>query len=119
MELGWGYNTLWRLTGYDKKWLEAADISIDRAAYFAGDKNPDMHVHLGNYWVIRSKTMDPLNPEWEAVWAKIAWHYKKAQSLSRGKRMLDSIMRFVWEYYPDVEFVKKVIPDHYPIVPPQ
>jgi len=119
MELGWGYTYLWRLMGYDKKWLSAADISIDRAAYFAGDKSPDMHVHLGNYWVIRSKTIDPSNPEWEASWAKIAWHYKKAQSLTRGKRLLDSIMRFVWEYYPDTEFVKKVIPDNYPVVPIQ
>jgi hypothetical protein len=119
MELGWGYTYLWRLVGYDKKWLSAADISIDRAAYFAGDKNPDMHVHLGNYWVLRSKTIDPSNPEWEAAWAKIAWHYKKAQSLTKGKHLLDSIMRFVWEYYPDIEFVKKVIPDHYPIVPLQ
>jgi len=111
MELGWGYAYIWRLMDYDKKWLAAADISIDRAAYFAGDKSPDMHVHLGNYWVIRSKTIDPTNPEWEAAWAKITWHYKKAKSLTRGKRLRDSIMRFVWEYYPDIEFIKKVLPD--------
>ena len=86
-----------------------ADISIDRATYFAGDKSPPLHVHLGNYWIIRSKTINPAYPEWETAWTKVCWHYKKAQSLDGTKRLSTKISKFVWKYYPDEEFIRKVL----------
>jgi len=109
MQLGWEYTWVWRLASYNKKWLYMADISMDRAAYFAGDKSPTLHVHLGNYWVIRSKTINPANPEWETAWTKVCWHYKKAQGLDRRKGLSAKIARFVWEYYPHKEFIRKVM----------
>jgi O-antigen ligase len=109
IRLGWEYTYLWQDPDYHHRWLPAADISMERAAYFAGEKNPHLHVHLGNYWVYRSKTICTVKPEWETAWAKACWHYKKAQSLERGKRLADKIVRYVWKYYPDKEFVREVL----------
>jgi len=109
IRLGWEYIYLWKDPDYRRRWLPAADISMERAAYFAGEKNPYLHVHLGNYWVFRSKTINPAKPEWETVWTKACWHYKKAQSLERRKRLTDNIVKYVWKYYPDKEFVSKVL----------
>ena len=111
LRLGWAYTYLWQDPDYRKKWLPAADLSIERAAYFAGEKNPRLHVRMGNYWVWRSKTTHPINPEWEIAWAKACWHYKKAQSLERGKSLRDEIERFVWRFYPDKEMVQEVHPN--------
>jgi len=113
MRLGWEYSYLWRLLDYHHKWLSAADISIDRAAYFAGEKNPYLHVYLGNYWILRSKTINPATPEWETAWAKACWHYRKAQSLEKTKQLVVNIVRFVWEYYPDKDFIRKVLLDEH------
>ena len=113
MRLGWEYSYLWRLLDYHHKWLSAADISIGRAAYFAGEKNPYLHAHLGNYWILRSKTINPANPEWEPAWARACWHYKKAQEIDGSKKMLKIITQHVWNFYPDREIVLEVIHDRY------
>jgi len=109
LELSWAYVYLWKDPDYHKRWLPAADISMERAAYFGGERDPRLHVSMGNYWVWRSKTINPVNPDWESAWAKTCWHYKKAQSLERGKRLADKIVRYVWKYYPDKEFVSKAL----------
>jgi len=108
IRVGWEYTYLWRDPDYHHRWLPAADVSMQRAAYFAGEKNPHLHVHLGNYWVYRSKTIRA-KPEWEAAWAKACWHYKKAQDLERGKQLADKIVRYIWKYYPDKEFIREVL----------
>ena len=113
LRLGWEYAYLWRLLDYQHKWLSAADISIDRAAYFAGEKSPYLHVHLGNYWILRSKTINPATPGWDTAWAKACWHYKEAQSLERRQGLLVKIARFVWQYYPDKDFIRKVLLDEH------
>jgi hypothetical protein len=109
IRLGWDYTSLWKDPNYLHRWLPAADISMERAAYFAGEKNPSLHVHLGNYWTFRSKTIDPANPEWETSWSKACWYYKKAQNLERKKQLVDKIVQYVWRHYPDKEFVRKVL----------
>jgi O-antigen ligase len=109
IRLGWDYTSLWKDLDYRQRWLPAADISMERAAYFAGEKNPSLHVHLGNYWTFRSKTIDPANPEWETSWSKACWYYKKAQNLERKKQLVDKIVQYVWRHYPDKEFVRKVL----------
>ena len=43
LRLGWEYAHQWKKKDYHTKWLPAADISMDRAAYFAGVKNPHLH----------------------------------------------------------------------------
>lgn len=107
--LGWELCNLWREHDYHEKWLPSADISMERAGYFVGEWNPDLHVQLGNYWVYRSKTIHTSRPEWETAWNKARLHYKKAQSLERGKQVADKIVRYVWKYYPDKEFVREVL----------
>jgi len=112
IRLGWGYVYLWNAPDYHEKWLPTADISMDRATYFAGDNNPFLHVMMGNYWVMRSKTISPDRPAWKTCWAKACWHYKKNLSLESGrdrKRMIKEIRRNIWLRYPDETFVKQAI----------
>ncbi|MDY7034804.1 MAG: O-antigen ligase family protein [Thermodesulfobacteriota bacterium] len=109
MRLGWEYMYLWRLSDEKRKWLTAADISIDRAAYFAGEKYPLVHMSLGNYWIIRSKTIRPASLEWETAWSKASWHYNKAQRVDPRKRLPEKIKKFVWEYYPDKVFIRRAL----------
>jgi O-antigen ligase len=98
--LAWEYAHLWRDTDDPERWLSAADISMERAAYFAGEKNPGLHVSIGNYWVVRSKTMFPSEPEWEAVWGNARRHYKKALDLAQRDDLRDEIEQFVRKFYP-------------------
>ena len=114
LRLGWEYAHLWKEPDYHTKWLPAADISMDRAAYFAGVKNPHLHQELGNYWTMRSKSVYPNNPVHHEAWARAYWHYQKAQSSERGeqsaeskalKRMKKEIHDYVWNIYPDEDMV--------------
>lgn len=123
LRLGWEYAHLWKEQDYHTKWLPAADIAMDRAAYFAGVKNPHLHQELGNYWTMRSKSVYPNNPLHHEAWARACWHYQKAQSIERGeqsaeskalKRMKKEIRDYVWNFYPDDEFVEQVIASEHP-----
>ncbi|MEA2039554.1 MAG: O-antigen ligase family protein [Thermodesulfobacteriota bacterium] len=116
LRLGWEYAHLWKEPDYHTKWLPAADISMDRAAYFAGVKNPYLHQELGNYWTMRSKSVYPNNPIHHEAWAKACWHYQKALSIERGeqsaeskalKRIKKEIHDYVWNFYPDEDMVKQ------------
>ncbi len=98
--LGWEYAYLWQDTNDRKRWLAASDLSMERAAYFAGEKSPGLHVLMGNYWVVRSRTILPSEPAWDAVWAKAQWHYKKAISLEKRKDLSEEIDRFIRKFYP-------------------
>ena len=112
LRLGCEYAHLWQEKDYHAKWLPAADISMDRAAYFVGVKNPHLHQELGNYWTMRSRSVMPNDPLYHQAWAKAVWHYKKAQSLEAGgtlKRMKKEIRDYVWNFYPDEEYVKEVL----------
>lgn len=112
LRLGWAYAHQWKEKDYHTKWLPAADISMDRAAYFAGVANPRLHVELGNYWVMRSKTILPNNPGHHSAWDKACWHYQKAQSLEQGgtlKAMKKEIRDYVWNFYPDEEMVGQIV----------
>jgi len=114
LRLGWAYAHLWKEADYRTKWLPVADISMDRAAYFAGEKNPHLHQELGNYWTMRSKSVYPNNPLHHEAWARACWHYHKAQSLETGgalKRMKKEIRDYVWNFYPDDEFAVQVMED--------
>ena len=82
---------------------------MDRAAYFVGEKRPNLHLDIGNYWTMRSKTIHPAKPERETAWAKACWHYKKAQSLDRRKPIKDRIVKYVWHFYPDKKIIREVL----------
>ena len=112
LRLGWAYAHLWKEADYHTKWLLAADISMDRAGYFAGVKNPHLHQELGNYWTMRSRSVMPNNPLHHEAWAKAIWHYQKAQSLEKGaeqKRVKKEIGDYVWNFYPDEEMVGQTL----------
>jgi hypothetical protein len=125
LHLGWEYAHLWKELDYHTKWLPAADISMGRAAYFTGVKNPHLHQELGNYWTMRSKSVYPNNPLHHEAWAKACWHYRKAQRIegrenrienmgkwkeSRElKRMKKEIRNYVWSFYPDEDMVKQTL----------
>jgi len=109
LRLGWEYTYLWQQPAYHQKWLPAANIAMDRAAYYAGVKTPYFHMELGNYWVMRSKSIWPTNPEKESAWIKACWHYKKAQEIDGSKEMLKKIVHYIWNFYPDWEIVLEAI----------
>ena len=123
LRLGWEYAHQWKEPDYHTKWLPAADIAMDRAAYFAGVKNPHLHQELGNYWTMRSRSVYPNNPLHHEAWAKACLHYQKAQRIERGeqsaeskalKRMKREIRDYVWNFYPDDKFVEQVIASEHP-----
>jgi O-antigen ligase len=112
VRLGWEYTHRWQEPDYHQKWLPAADISMERGTYFAGEKNSHLHLELGNYWVMRSKTMDPAEQGWEPAWTRACWHYHKVLELETGrkrKQAVQEIRQHVWIFYPDEEFVLQAI----------
>lgn len=112
LRLGWEYAHLWKESDYYTKWLPALDISMDRTAYFAGVKNPHLHQVLGNYWVMRSKSVYPNNPVHHKAWSKACWHYREAQRIETGgalKRMKKEIRDYVWNFYPDEHMIKQTL----------
>jgi len=114
VRLGWEYSRLWLEQDFASKWFPAADRSMERAAYFAGEKHPLLHVKLGHYWVMRSKVMAPFFSKWKPVWTKACWHYQKALELESDnkpiqKKMIQLITSQVRMYYPDEAFVKEAL----------
>ena len=84
LRLAWEYSRLWDDSDQCERWQAAADLSAQRAAYFAGEKNPLHHLNIANYWVKRTKTMAPGDPEWKAAWDRASWHFKKHEALEKG-----------------------------------
>lgn len=113
-QLGWEYARMWLEPDFGSKWFPAADISMERTAYFTGEKSPLLHVKLGHYWVMRSKVMAPVFANWKPAWTKAGWHYQKALELESDNQRLRKIMirqikRRVRMYYPDEGFVKDAL----------
>jgi hypothetical protein len=114
IRLAWEYAQLWREKDAAERWMPAADLSMERGAFFAGENNPFVHIMMGDYWLMRSKTVSPGNTQWERVLARARWHYRKNLSLETGrdrKRMQDHIRRNVWFHYPDEGFVRRMLGD--------
>jgi O-antigen ligase len=115
LELGWEFVNMWILEPKKhEKWLSAADVSIERAAYFTGESNPYLYVLMGNYWIMRSKTVTFRSPDWETAWAKGKWHYRKNLALETGfnrKRMVEEIKDNIRAHYSEDEYLKQVFED--------
>jgi len=110
--LGWAYAHMWDEPDYQEKWLPSADIAMDRVAYFARQGDPVLHMELGNYWVMRSKTIYPNDPEHHAAWSKAALHYKKALDLEpqEAQEILQTGIRdYVWIFYPDEDMIRRLL----------
>ncbi len=111
LRLAWEYTYLWNKAERER-WMRASDLSMERAAYFAGTNNPYLHVMMGDYWLMRSKTLYPGNPLWEVALAKARWHYLRNLSVETGSdraRMKDQIVKNIWVHYPDQEFVNRIL----------
>jgi len=114
VQLGWAYTHRWEAPDYHSKWLPAADVSMDRAAWFAGVKNPRLHVEMGNYWTMRSKTVYPNDPLHQEAWGKACGHYREALRIEgaesrEGKRLRKEIRDHVWNVYPDKEMMDECL----------
>ena len=113
MRLGWAYTYMWiQAPDESEKWLGAADVSMERAAYFTGESHPYLHVEMGNYWAMRSRTYGQESPGWWPAWTKARWHYKKALSLETGRarsKLIKEIRRNVRAHYGDESFLKQVL----------
>jgi hypothetical protein len=113
MRLGWAYTYMWlQAPDESAKWLGAADVSMERAAYFAGQSHPYLHVEVGNYWAMRSKTCGQESPGWWPAWSKARWHYRKALSLETGRarnKIMKEIKRNIRAHYTDEGFLKEIL----------
>ncbi len=109
LTLAWEYSHLWQDPDHRQEWLKAADTAMERAAYFAGEKAPGLHLSIGNYWIMRSKATIPSDPDWKTAWENASWHYRKAQSLQRKHDLKQDIQTFVWRFYPDEEMIRDLL----------
>lgn len=92
--------------------LEAADIGIERAAYVAGNNKPRLLERLADYWVDRSKTMEPSTPEWHSAWQQAVFLYKKVLRIetdSNKTALQKRIRNTIWRYYRDEAFFREVL----------
>lgn len=120
---GWAFTRLWQQPEYKTRYLPAADIAMERAAYTAGVKAPRLHVEMGKYWTMRSKVLDPGDSRWEAFWSKAGYHFRTALSMDlaspggvgAGMRrneqlaVVKEIRDYVWAFYPDQTFLEQAM----------
>ena len=112
LKLGWEYYQMGMASPNMARWLSAADIAMTHAAYQAGEMSAYLYKEMGNYWVVRSKTLPLDGPPWETAWAKVRWNYQKALALEHRKlkqKMHLMIHAFIWEHYPDMTYIKDVL----------
>lgn len=97
---------------YRTTWLPAADLVMERASWAVARKNPENLKNIGNYWIFRSKTISPMNPDWQTAWSRAVWLYRRALEVESGvrkKQMAEEIRKTIWRYYPDEAFINQVI----------
>jgi hypothetical protein len=109
--LSWEYSYQYDQPDYRQTWLPAADMSMERASYYAGTgaDNPRIHADMGNYWTMRSRSIDASEPNHEAAWMKAVWHYKKVLELEKNKKLVEEITGYVKSFYPDEEHLKEIL----------
>ncbi|MDO9227970.1 MAG: O-antigen ligase family protein [Syntrophales bacterium] len=103
VRLAWEYSYLWDRPDYVAKWLPAADICLDRAAYVAGGwlQNPKLHYDMGNYWTMRTKTLGPDNPKSKITWTKAVWQYRKGMELEKIKELPKDVQVYIRYFFDD------------------
>ena len=104
LELGWAYTKRWQESDFERKWLPAADHTMDMAALFSGARDPRLHRDVGTYWLMRSKTLDPSSAFWNEALQKVGNHYQMALDLAKKnqrQKLYEEIKKTGWSYYPD------------------
>jgi hypothetical protein len=92
-------------------WLAAADLSMDRAGYFVGSRDPRHYLRMGHYWVRRSKMILMPASRWDDMWARACSYYIKAQQLDDSRPLKEEIRDFVWNHYPDEKMIQDALID--------
>jgi hypothetical protein len=85
---------------------------MDLAGLYSGARDPRLHSDVANYWLMRSKTLDPASKSWEAALEKVGDHYQQALGLLKGKKqddLLEDIRKTVWNYYPEGDIFEKIV----------
>ena len=108
--LGWEYTYLTSDSDYGKKWLPAAEISMERAIYMGGAwvQNPLIHIDYGNFLVMRSRAYGFDLPRQEALWNRALSHYRKAIDLTGNKNIAKDVSGYVRNFYPDEEKLQMI-----------
>jgi len=108
--LGWEYTYLTSDPDYGRKWLPAADLSMERAIYMGGAwvQNPMIHVDYGNFWTMRSRAYGFDPPRQTALWNRALDHYRKAIELTENKNIAKEISAYVRNFYPEEEKLQMI-----------
>jgi hypothetical protein len=112
VRLAWEYSYMTHEAAYMNMWLPAADLSMERATYAAGNSamNPRLQIDMGHYWTMRSRTLDTMGDPWaDLAWTKALWHYHRAQELIPGKATGKEIMQYVKIFYPNDDRLAQVL----------
>jgi O-antigen ligase len=113
LRLGWEYAYMWlEEPNAHQKWLLAADTAMARAAYYTGEAFVDDHLEIGNYWLMRSKTVADNSPEWWTAWNKAKWHYRQSIAMEKGLGKHDRVEKIrneIKAHYSEESFVDRVL----------
>jgi O-antigen ligase len=103
VRLGWEYSYLYDRPDHLTRWLPAADVCMNRAAWFAGSwpQNPRLQYDMGNYWTMRSKTFGPQNPRSVVAWAKAVRHYRLGMVLEKRTRLPEDVRGYLVNFMQD------------------
>jgi hypothetical protein len=102
VRLAWEYSYRANRPEERERWFAAADLSMRRAAWFAGNwpQNPPLQYDMGNYWTMRSRTLAPGDPRRETAWTQAVWHYRQGMALENRRRLPDHIRGYLRNFFP-------------------
>jgi hypothetical protein len=111
LKLGGAYTQQWQEPDFEDVWLPAADHAMDMAGLYSGSRDSGLHRDVGNYWLMRSKTLDPSLASWDEALQKVGKHYRIAMGLEKKEKrqgLYEEIRQNVWSYYPDLEIFERL-----------
>ena len=117
MKLAWEYTLLPPSEASAGEQTAAAERAMRRAAYFEGKANPWIHKEMGNFWLLRSKSLDPGGEAWRMFVLQAGEQYRTALYLvdegSERKGMRKEIEAFIWNQYPGREFRERLLSEEW------
>jgi len=101
VRLGWEYSYLYDRPDHQTRWMPAADVCMNRAAWFAGSwpVNPRLQYDMGNYWTMRSKTLPPNDPSSKIAWTKAVWHYRQGMALEKRWKLPEDVRAYLANFF--------------------
>ena len=111
VRLAWEYSYLFDRPDYLNRRLPAADICLDRAAWFAGNwaQNPRLQYDMGNYWTMRVKTFGPNDSKRKIAWTRALWHYRVGMVLEKIKEPPKDIQNTIRNFLNDKAPLQELI----------